>query len=150
MNPANFIVLFFLLSGFHKEIPISKKSTEFSQVEIIKLIEILHGSGCTFYKNQENIYFICLYKVKKNESEKGENFRIAQIKASHQTLTFLQNDAKCMIERSFKGEMSQYYLIKNLTLITTKHSMVIENEAKNHAQSYSDKSESYYIFYTKI
>jgi hypothetical protein len=150
MNPASFIVLFFLFSGFLKEIPLIKNSTEFSQVELIKLIEILHGSGCTFYKNQENIYFISLYKVKKNEFKKGEDFRIAQIKASHQTLIFLQNDAKCMIERSLKGEMSQYNLIKNLTLITTKHSMVIDNEAKNHALSFSDKSESYYIFYTKI
>jgi hypothetical protein len=150
MNLSALIALYLIFLGFSKGHQLEEKNIEFTQSELAKITELLHGQGCTLYMKKENLYFISLSKEEKTGNNKKNPFRIAQIRASHQGLIFLKNEFKRMVEISESGEIKQYILNQYLPEITPLHSMIIDNEAKNHVIQYKEKTETYYIFYSKI
>ena len=122
----------------------------FSQVELSLLTESLQGKGCTLYRKGENQYFISIYKEVGTFVPKNDRFRITQIKASHQSIKFLVNREKRLIEYSESGTISESVFEKKLTEFTPIHCMIIENEAKNHTIYFQYKQENFYVFYAKL
>lgn len=150
MNLSALSALFIMLMSFSNARAKGDTNEVFTQMELAKMTELLHGQGCTIYKKQNTTYFISISKEEKTENRKKEPFRIAQIRASHQALIFLRSEFKQMVEMTENGEMKQSIRHEYLPEITPLHSMIIDNDAKNHVIQYKQNTDTFYIFYSKI